>query len=85
MVEKVKTSWSTLCVKWKAMTFWQKFIFANVVYPWGPTLVYIGYRMDPPDEVKVLVKENGETLYQVVGTAWEIACHMFVVAAGNLF
>lgn len=73
--------WVSFKTRWSSTGWFGKFVLINVAYPWIPTIAYVSTKVNPPDEVKILVKENGDIVVEAAGTAWQLACFFFV----NLF
>lgn len=82
VVEFAIGKWMCLKDKWSKASLFSKFVILMVAYPWLPTIGYAIYKLNPPDEVKILAKENGDIIVEAVGTAWQLAAYLFMNALG---
>ena len=81
MVEVVTNQMNGLVDKWKAASFWKKFILINIAIPWTPIILTGLYTFAPPDLVE-LVEQNGKLVGVVAGTSWQLAGYFFAKMFG---
>lgn len=63
--------WHWFKSRWDNMTFFQRFMFLNFLYPWWPTLIYLATLIEVPADVQVRLAENAVLFGRVAGSAWE--------------
>lgn len=77
VIKFFKNSWK----KWKALSFWQKFIAINIAIPYVPLTMLVLSVLAPPEVVE-LATENGKTLVGLTGSYFQIASYAFAKSLG---